>query len=250
METYHLANPLQHGDDLKPLQTALKKDKFYGGAIDGIFGAGTGHACAVAKYHLGYPKKKCLPVGGQDLLNLLDGTWKLPTLYLIRRHLRGFGISKATRQRALLVAYALWSYENGGELHYAEIRPMENMNNLKALPDTEDCSTFVTRAYKFAGLPDPNGFGFNGLGYTGTMLDHGTTIPLSQAKAGDVVIWGWFPGHHTAILVEDGTANGGDPTIVSQGGEVGPQKELLSNESAAQASWGVTNYVIKRYIND
>jgi hypothetical protein len=110
------------------------------------------------------------------------------------------------------------------------------------LPWYTDCSEFVTTVYHWAGAPDPNGFGFNGYGFTGSMLDHVVTIPLFQVKRGDVVIWGYPPGHHTAVFVEDG---GTDPLIVSHGSEAGPLLLRLSQENLAQGGRPMT---FKRYL--
>lgn len=120
---------------------------------------------------------------------------------------------------------------------------MDHLNRVEALPWTTDCSEFVTTIYKWAGAPDPNGRGFNGLGYTGDMLDHGVSIPLYQCLAADVVIWGSFPGHHTAVLVENGAS--GDPLIVSHGSEKGPLLMRLSQENKAQ---GYRPTTFKRFI--
>jgi RHS repeat-associated protein len=87
-----------------------------------------------------------------------------------------------------------------------------------AFPGT-DCSGFVTLLYLWAssGDPayDPNGRGFTGEAYTGYMQaagngrtiyyarDHGApgSGTKSNAKAGDLVVWG--PGSHVAIFAQD-----------------------------------------------
>ena len=242
MKTFALTNPLMHGADLKPLQKALKKANLYGGTIDGVFGKGTADACYRAKYRLGYPIKAVVHTGGQQLLNYLNGTDGLPPLYVVRRHARGYGISAADRVRKKIVAYALWGAQNESQIHYAQVRPMDHLKAVEALPWYTDCSEFVTTIYHWAGAPDPNGLGYNGYGFTGTMLDHGVSVPLAQVRRGDVVIWGSAPGHHTAVFVEDG---GPDPMIVSHGSERGPLHIRLSAENAAQGGRGMT---FKRYV--
>lgn len=236
MKTYSLTNPLMHGPDLKPLQKALKADKFYGGPIDGIFGAGTGDACKTAKKHLGYPLAACVETGGQTLLDYLNGTKPLPVAYKLRRRARGYGVTVEERQRAAIVKWARWGIDHEPEIRYAQIRPIPHTAQL---PLTTDCSGFVTLCFQLAGAPDPNGLRYNGQGWTGTLLSHLQTIPLWQAKPADLVVWGWYPGHHTAILLESGV----DPLIASHGAENGPLLERLSVETAAQRR----NYVIKRY---
>jgi hypothetical protein len=243
MKVYALTNPLMHGEDLKPLQTALAKTRIYQGPIDGVFGKGTADACYRAKYRLGYPIKSVTHTGGQQLLNFLNGSRPLPPFFVARRHVRGFGISANDRMRAKIVEYAKWGAENTFQIHYAQVRPMDHLNKVKALPWYTDCSEFVTTVYHWAGAPDPNGLGYNGYGYTGTMLDHGASIPLFQVKPGDVVIWGWSPGHHTAVFVESGEKP--DPLIVSHGSERGPLLIPLSSENLAQNGRPMT---FKRYL--
>lgn len=245
MKTYCVANPLFHAEEIKPLQVALKSAKLYNGSVDGTFGAGTGDACYRAKYRLGYAMSAVNHCGGQQLLNYLNGTDALPVAYRLRRRARGFGISSGDRQRERIVTFARWGALNTAAIHYAQVRPMDHLNMVEALPWTTDCSEFVTTIYKWAGAPDPNGRGYDGLGYTGTMLDHGVSIPLFQVRKGDVVIWGSFPGHHTAVFTEDGSA--GDPLIVSHGSERGPLELRLSNENAAQGGRPTT---FKRYVAD
>jgi hypothetical protein len=227
------------------LQKALRADKFYGGPIDGIFGAGTADACHKAKYRLGYPIKAVNHCGGQQLLNFLTGAWKLPPDFISRRHARGFGVTEAERQRVSLVSYARWCCQNSANIHYAQVRPMDHLHRPKLLPWTTDCSEFVTSLYSWVGAPDPNGFGYNGYGYTGSMLYSGQTIAMYQCKPGDVVIWGYFPGHHTAMIVD--MSNSSDPIIASHGSERGPLWMRYSFEWAAQ---GYAHATFKRYIHD
>lgn len=247
MKSYHLANPLMRGTphgDLEPLQKALKAAKLYLGPVDDVFGAGTGHACKAAWYRLGAPLKSCTPHGDQDLLNLLRGTTKIPPLWVVRRHARGYGLTAADRQRRKIVDYALWAALNSASIHYAQVRPMDHLNQVERLPWTTDCSEFVTTVYRWAGAPDPNGMRFNGYGWTGTMFDNGEAIPLYQVKPGDVVLWGYAPGHHTAVFVQGGAASR-DPMIVSHGSERGPLHIPLSAENAAQSGRPMT---FKTYI--
>lgn len=248
MRLYALANPLMRGNppgDLKPLQAALCKARLYLGPIDDIFGPATADACFRAKYRLGYPMSAVNHTGGQQLLNYLRGADALPPLFVLRRHARGFGLTRNQQIREKIVAYARWGVTNNQAIHYAETRPMDHLNQVQALPWTTDCSEFVTTIYKWAGAPDPNGMGYSGWGYTGTMLDHGVSVPLHSVKAGDAVIWGVSPGHHTAVFVEDGTV--ADPLIVSHGSEAGPSLERLSAETAAQ---GYRPMTFKRYLSD
>ena len=89
-----------------------------------------------------------------------------------------------------------------------------------------DCSAFVTYLYSWAGAPDPNGMGYNGTGYTGTLLSHGTPISKTQVVPGDVVVYGPGTGDHTAIIVEGGN----DPLTVSMGQQGDPNYVRVSQD--------------------
>lgn len=121
--------------------------------------------------------------------------------------------SKEQKLRAAMVAYALWGYNNRAEIHYAEFRPMLYLNALETLPVSEDCSTFATKDYKYAGAADPNGLNYDGYGNTGTMREHGIVIPLAQALPGDLAHYD--NPQHVAIYVGNGR-------VISHGSEIGP----------------------------
>lgn len=249
MITYTLSNPLAHDTskvrDIHKLQRALKADGFYHGLIDGIFGTGTAGAAKTAKWRYGYPAKYVLPTAGQQLYDYLTGAVGLPPAYRIRRRQRGFGgDSPETKLRNAIVFWAEWGVTHEPEIHYTmdERRDDWLRHAAGALPLTTDCSGFVTACYRWAGAADPSGFGYRVVGFTGTLLDHGSTIPLSQARIGDLVIWGAHPGHHVAVIVD--VSNAKDPMLVSHGREGGPNHVRLSAETAAQRR----SYVVKQYI--
>lgn len=244
METYHLSNPLQHNPEVKHLQLALKAGNFYNGPIDGTFGQGTAMACKRAKFNLGYPDAFVLPIGGQQLFNYLTGAKGLPLAYQIRRHKRGAGLSKNDKLRQAIVANAVWGVRNEPNIHYTQDSRRDDALHGKpeTLPLYTDCSGFATLCYKWAGGPDPNGYNFRLLGFTGSMLDHGVTIPLHDARPADLVIWGGFPGHHVASIHD--MENPVDPLLISHGQESGPNYVRLSIETRAQNR----PFVVKRYI--
>jgi cell wall-associated NlpC family hydrolase len=96
------------------------------------------------------------------------------------------------------------------------------------LPLTTDCSGFVTLCYFLAGARDPNGLGYDGRGWTGTLLRH--MAEVAEAGVGDVVVFGTYPGHHAAIVLEPGD----DPLLASHGQERGPVEVRFSTESRYQ----------------
>jgi len=238
-----MTNPHMHGKDLIPLQERLKANGLYTGQLDGWFGEQTGKACKAQKYRLGYPLYACVMTGGQTLLNYLTGATALPDEYVKRRGERGYGeAGEEAKLRARIVANAKWGVANTQNIHYRQSRPIDGHRSPRKLPLYTDCSGFSTDCYEWAGGPDPNGRGFDGLGYTGTMLEHGLTVPLFSAELGDLIVWGSYPGHHVALIVD--LTNKSDPLLVSHGSERDPREIRLSQETAAQAR----GYVVKKYI--
>jgi hypothetical protein len=98
----------------------------------------------------------------------------------------------------------------------------------RTLPLTTDCSGFVTLCHYLAGAPDPNGLGYSGQGWTGTLLRHLTQTPA--LVPGDVVVWGAYPGRHCAIVLEAGD----DPLLCSHGQERGPVAIRYADECRVQ----------------
>jgi hypothetical protein len=88
-----------------------------------------------------------------------------------------------------------------------------------------DCSGLATCCYKRAGAPDPNANGYDGAGFTGTMLATLPAIPLSSARPGDLAVFGAFPGKHVVVIV----GTGADPLCVSHGGPGDPKEAPLSH---------------------
>ena len=125
--------------------------------------------------------------------------------------------------RSQIVKWAYWGAAHEPSIHYRESRPMPLT---AGLPMTTDCSGFVTLCYKLAGAPDPNGLGYNGSGYTGTLLSHGQHIPLAFVQPGDVIVYGPGTGWHTALVVKGGP----DPLTVSHGREGGPAYTRVSQD--------------------
>lgn len=132
--------------------------------------------------------------------------------------------------RAKIVAYALWGADHEPSIHYAQIRPYPS--DARHLPMSTDCSGFSTLAYKDAGAPDPNGLGFNGSGFTGTLIAHMDHVAPSSSKKGNLIVYGAAPSHHVVIAIEDGP----NPMCVSHGQEGGPFRIRHSTEAAFQPS--------------
>lgn len=233
MRTLHLTNPLEHGADVLALQRLLNAKGFHV-ANDGVFGPATVTAVLRAKKKLGYHKDEIRPVAGPRLMKKLHD-------YQPPAPPKKPPETAASRMRRAIVAYCHWGIAHEPQIHYAQVRPMP-LGHRHSLPMRTDCSGFATLAYCDAGAPDPNGLHYSGLGYTGTMLEHGRPVTKAQAKAGDLVIFGAFPGHHVCVVLEAGF----DPLLASHGSERGPVAVRFSHEAKVQPA----QFVFRNYLGD
>lgn len=127
-------------------------------------------------------------------------------------------------KRSRIVKAAVYASSKRGYIHYTQssLRMEGVRRRIKppAVPSWEDCSSFCTWLYWLVGGPDPNGLGFPGYGYTGTMINHGRRISMSSVKPGDLVFYGgwsrWSAPTHVAVYIGGGK-------VVSHGNEAGPQ---------------------------
>ena len=132
-----------------------------------------------------------------------------------------------TTVRQKIVTAARWGIGHEPQIHYGELRPVPLGRHL---PLTTDCSGFVTLCFFLAGAPDPNGLGYSGEGWTGTLMRNLARIDRAAARPGDLVLWGAYPGHHVAIVLEAGA----DPLLASHGQERGPIEVPFSIEDGWQ----------------
>jgi hypothetical protein len=144
------------------------------------------------------------------------------------------------KQRRELAALMDYLHAQRAKVHYAEVRPMQTrrirswalLHRAVESPAgiTMDCSESVTLLCKLAGLDDPNGFGYDGTGYTGTLLHHlpHYTSPR-RAKVGGLVVFGPGSGDHVCMVRHPGV----NPTLFSHGQEAGPLYVTLADESKA-----------------
>lgn len=115
---------------------------------------------------------------------------------------------------------------NPGTYEYSETRPMPGSLFSGTLPIRIDCSAFATLCYKAAGQPDPNGSGYDGSGFTGTLEAHGRTTTSPQP--GDLAFWS--SPDHVAVYVGAGK-------VISMGGQGDPTELAVSAETAYHASF-------------
>ena len=121
--------------------------------------------------------------------------------------------------RKLIVHWAEALLADKAHFRYAEVRPIP-LHNPPKLPVVTDCSGFVTICFYLAGANDPNRMNYCGAGYTGTLLDHGLKLSRKAVIAGDVVVYGAYPGEHTALVVE--VRPNGDILTISHGQQGDP----------------------------
>lgn len=233
-----LTNPHLKGAavrDAQKLLTTNQYGNFQPGEVDGEYGPATAAATKAAKWALGYPPKACDGIFGSKLAGFLRGN-QLPPSFQARRKERMKDASGLSGLRAKIVQIARWGIQNEGKIHYQQLRPVDGIDHPHKLPLQTDCSGFATLCYKWSGAKvDPNGEKFAGA-YTGTMLQHCRHIPRSAVQPGDLVVWGAYPGHHVALVLEAGA----DPLLCSHGQEKGPLAIRFSDESAYQptpATW-------------
>ena len=132
--------------------------------------------------------------------------------------------------RQAMVNNCLWGVQHNADIHYSQARPMPIGIAVHTLPFSTDCSGFATLMAKWSGAGDPNGSGFNGQGYTGTMLDHCEHISAAETQPGDFVVFGAGTGTHVVILVES-AAKGLGALCVSHGQEADPIRTTLADEA-------------------
>lgn len=125
------------------------------------------------------------------------------------------------------------------EVHYAQVRPMQNTHQLAPrFPVTMDCSEAVTMLCKWAGLHDPNGLAYSGTGNTQTLYDN---LPRyhdpSIARTGALVTLGTptspLSRQHVCMVLEPDPH---DPLLFSHGQERGPLAIRLSVERQFHAA--------------
>lgn len=110
-------------------------------------------------------------------------------------------VSASTR----IAAVALRFYAERDHYVYRQTRPMPADLFSAAAYNRLDCSASSTLIYKAAGLPDPNGRGYDGYGFTGTLWPRGVLVRSPQA--GDLAFYGYQDGgipSHVAVHISPG----------------------------------------------
>jgi hypothetical protein len=125
-----------------------------------------------------------------------------------------------------LADYCRRSIANEPKLHYQQRRPMKCLGIPPENGFTADCSEHSTAAYFWAreatgvAVPDPNHSGYNGYGYTGTLVDNPRVS--GSYRVGDLGIYGASTGstEHVVTCYQAGDAS--SSLWCSHGSEAAP----------------------------
>lgn len=228
--TLHLSNPEMHGPDVAALQVELNKH-WQQLVVDGVYGIHTAESVQTVKKQIRYR-----PVN----LNAGPPFWKA----LLAAPIPKKPVDPWQAVRDSLVEDCLWMIAHHAPhgIDYDEIRPRQGRT--QEVPFKTDCSGSSTDGYewqvpKFPGLkiPNPNGGRFDARAYTGLVIQACRPIIKTQARRGDPVVFGNYPGVHMGLLLEDGTAD--DPDFFNHGEQGQPINTKLSREIAAHAGQAV-----------
>lgn len=141
------------------------------------------------------------PVFGERPWNLLTtkkaknkpGEWAFDkrAIQLAREFNESFTTTPEERIRKAIVSAGFFWYSNKWQIAYSQARPMA-VGRPPFVPSRWDCSGFVTNCHYAGGAPDPNGRGYDGLGYTGTLMGRGTRVgSIADLEPGDLIFYGF-----------------------------------------------------------
>lgn len=142
---------------------------------------------------------------------------------LARDYWKTTQVSHEDRVRQAIVDAAFYWYAHRAQIAYSQARPFQVGKPLW-VPSRLDCSGFFTDCHFAGGAPDPNGRDYDGQGYTGTLIDHGTRVDsIRDLRKGDGIFYGrsssrpGFPaGSPTHVAVYVGLIHD-VPMVVSNG---------------------------------
>ena len=141
--------------------------------------------------------------------------------------------------RAAIANYLLRCEHSRSQIHYAQTRPYHHLGVTPEHGFTADCSSLVTGAFFWGSdqsnfpVRDPNGRGWDGYGYTGTLLTeniHASVPADHKCFVGDMGIYG--TAWHTKHVVICRAGGSRESSIwTSHGSESGPVPVRLNYRS-------------------
>ena len=148
----------------------------------------------------------------------------------------GFALSRYER----IASYGLRCYQARARIHYGIAHRMWNVRHkvrwqgaATPIMPWDDCSSFATDLLYTCGFPDPNGRGYDGYGYSGTMYTHGRKV-TSGFRGGDCSLYGAQGVKHATVWISP-------RHMLSHGCEAGP---LMYSIAAYRGDYAGT----RRYI--
>jgi hypothetical protein len=128
--------------------------------------------------------------------------------------------ANADAVRDLMADYCRRTIEHAGAWHYRQARPMETLGVKPEAGGYNDCSEHATAVYFWAGAPDPNHRGYDGYGYTGTLISNPAT--LAPYKIGDLALYGPSTGASSHVTTCYAAGNDATARWCSNGSESAP----------------------------
>lgn len=144
--------------------------------------------------------------------------------------------SPEQRRRDLVVAEVRDAEAHESLIHYLQSRPFPVNVFVHVTNDREikiDCSAYVTCIHRASGYKDPNGRGYDGYGYTGTIRTVSPRIDFTKLYPGCLIVYGTGDGEHVVIVIQGGP----DPIVSSHGQESGPRRYRHSQQVAAHGGY-------------
>ncbi|HMD79799.1 MAG TPA: hypothetical protein VKE92_00740 [Anaerolineales bacterium] len=115
----------------------------------------------------------------------------LKAIALLNEYYSDTHTSPDDRIRQAMVAAGFYWYSKKYEIAYSQFRPFW-LGKPPMMPSKTDCSGFYTLCSYAGGAPDPNGRGYDHLGYTGTLQSRGHRVgSLADLKIGDAIFYGY-----------------------------------------------------------
>lgn len=143
------------------------------------------------------------------------------------------------KARKSISTYLLQCESHEASKHYSQHRPMTHLGDAPGQAWDADCSGYATGALYWADkwlpfpIEDPNGLGYSGWGYTGTLLSHNIShiVPLNHTFfVGDMGLYGPASRTRHVVICRKG-GNLSTSIWSSFGSERGPNPVRLNYRS-------------------